>query len=521
MSINGDLCSDIVGANPVYPPIVDHSWLDVDLAKYDNYPSDNNPVRIIPKLHDLWNHAANQNGLNLIPNAQVMPLGVQSSEEDIKAVDQIVKEAKKAVMAGLKGKELSGHLRARFASKHIAMAQEALKKVAEEIGLLGNVYIDASAFSTYDEAEKFLSQHRTRLARDILMNTVGLHPSVVSSLAVGFHKNVVSSVDYNEDLLNKYRDHLIQSKRIPADTIIASKEDLRNAFLYEIPAVVTEVAPVQEKRLSEEQAKLATEQMWAEKGISDCEARDSILVPKISPIVAFVQENLAKGKRASDIKGMIRSKFAMTDIQDAVEPITVTLSKEGLTEANIDGLVKKGKISLVMGSELKKIGKKFPVKKAQEFEGAVEVAPRPVGIPGYLYPLDGKNNTDKNEGYRSASVEALKKGFELDQVKAKLLKKLSAEEADQVLAEAVTELNSIAAGVVANKAVKPAKIAVEEVAPKQTLPDPSTIPGQLSEIQATFEGSMMDEIDIDGSQNFNAVEIGDLFNRSGLDESMS
>ncbi|MBE3086364.1 MAG: hypothetical protein IMZ64_09140, partial [Bacteroidetes bacterium] len=81
MGLNGDLCSDIVGTNPVYPEIVDHSWLDVDLSKYDNYPSDNNPVRVVPKLHDLWNHAA-QTGINLVPNATVRPLGVRSSEED-------------------------------------------------------------------------------------------------------------------------------------------------------------------------------------------------------------------------------------------------------------------------------------------------------------------------------------------------------------------------------------------------------------------------------------------------------
>jgi hypothetical protein len=512
MSINGDLCSDIVGTQqPALPPIVDHSWLDVDLAKYDNYPSDNNPVRVVPKLHDLWNHAANQ-GINLIPNSQVMSLGVRSSEEDARAADQVVKEAKKAVMAGLKGKNLSGHLRARFASKHITMAQEALKKVAEEIGLLGNVYIDASAFNTYDEAEKFLSQHRSRLARDILMNTDGLHPSVISTLASDFHKNVVSSIDYNEGLLAKYRDHLIQSKRIPSDTVIASKEDLKNAFLYETPTVASaEPVKAPEKRLSEEQAKLATEQMWAEKAISECEIRDSIMIPKISPIVAFVQENLSKGKTASDIKGMIRSKFAMSDIQEAVEPIALTLSKDGLVEANIEGLIKEGKVSLVMGTELKKIGKRFPIKKAQEFEGAVETE-KPVGVPGYLYSLDGKKAEDKNEGLRKASVEALKKGFDLELVKAKLLKKLSAEETDQVLAEAVTELNSIPAGVVANKSVKPKKVLVDEVAPKQTLPDPSTIPGQLSDIQATFEGSLMNVIDIDGSQSFNAVEIGDLYN---------
>jgi hypothetical protein len=78
--LNGDLCSDIIGTNPKYAPIVDHNWLNVDLSKYDNYPSDNNPVRVLPKLHDLWNHGNLDSNTNLVPNTQSMPLCVHSSE---------------------------------------------------------------------------------------------------------------------------------------------------------------------------------------------------------------------------------------------------------------------------------------------------------------------------------------------------------------------------------------------------------------------------------------------------------
>lgn len=521
MSINGDLCTDIVGTQPNYPKIVDHSWLDVDLAKYDNYPSDNQPLRVVPKLHDLWSHATAQTGVNLIPNTQVMPLGVRSSEEDARAVDQIVKEAKKAVMAGLKGRNLSEHLRARFAAKHITLAQEALKKVAEEVGLLGNVYIDASAFSTYDEAEKFLSQHRARLARDILMNTEGLSLSVLSMLANNFHKNVVASVDYTEDLIKKYRDHLVQAKRIPADMVIASKEDLRRAFLYEeVKEVINGSPETPVKRLSEEQTKQAAEQMLHERAVSDCEAQDSILLSKISPIVAFVQENLSKGKTAAAIKEMVKSRYAMADIKDAAEALTVTLSKEGLTAEHIEGLIKEGKVSLVMGSELKKIGSKFPVKKAREFEGAVESAPS-VGTPGYLYALDGKRAADQFEPIRTAAIEALKKGFDIERVKAKILEKISVEDAERIIADAVAVHNSTPAGTVANKAQKAPKVVVEEEAPKQTLPDPSTIASQLQELEATFDGSMMNEIDIDPSRSYGSVEVAGLFNRDGFDKSIA
>ena len=515
--INGDLCSDIVGTNPVYPPIVDHNWLSVDLAKYDNYPSDNNPVRVVPKLHDIWNHSANQCGINLVPNSQVAPLGARLADEDIKAAAQVVKEAKKAVMSGLKGKNLSSHLRARFATKHIQAAAEDLKKIAEEVGLLGNVYIDASAFNSEHDAEQFLSQHRSRLASQLLVNVDGINHNVMASLATVFHKNVVASVEYNEAILTKYRDYLIMAKRIPEDMVVASKEDLRQAFLFVWPAkVAAEPVKAPEKKLDKDQMDEIMEKNAQQLSIVKAEEQDSVLIPKISPIISFVQENLAKGKVASDIKGMIRSKYAMVDIKDAAEAIGVVLSKEGLSEENINGLIKAGSISLVLGQELKKIGKKFPVKKAMDFSDAVSVE-RPVGTPGYFYTLGNRKQADKNECYRTASVEAFKKGFSMEAIKGKLEKKLSAEEADQILSEAITLMNALPAGFVANKPIKAEKIMLEEVAPKQTLPDPSTIASQIDEITATFEGCSMD-VDVDPVRDFNAVEVNELFSSEGMDE---
>jgi hypothetical protein len=518
MQLNGDLCSDVIGTNPTYPPIVDHSWLSVDLSKYDNYPSDNNPLRIVPKLSELWNHST-QAGVSLVPNTQVMPLGIRSSEEDGQAVDQIVKEAKKAVMSGLTGKKLSGHLRARFSSKHLGMAQEALKKVAEEVGLLGNVYIDASAFTSFNEAEQFLSQHRSRLARDILINVEGVHPSHVSALASTFHKNIVSSINYDENTLKKYKDHLVQAKRIPEDMVIASKEDLRKAFLYVAPISQPVVASKPEaKEIEASVVKEVMEKNSNDQAIKSAEEKDSILMPKIAPIASFVQEHIAKGKTAKDLKEMVKAKYAMVDLRDAAEALGVVLSKEGLSENHINSLIKEGKISLILGTELKKIGKKFPVKESPKFAEAVSVE-RVVGVPGYFHSLDVKKASDNNEGYRKASIEALKKGFDIEAVKAKLLKKLSAEDTDQVLLEAVTMLNALPAGIVANKAKKADRIMVEEPIQKQTLPDPSTIVAQTQEILGTFEGYTMN-VDIDPAVDFNSVEINELFNRSGIDETI-
>jgi len=521
MGLTGDLCSDIIGTNPKYPPIVDHNWLNVDLSKYDNYPSDNNPVRVVPKLNDLWSHSSAQTGVNLVPNATVMPLGVRSSEEDVRSVDQIVKEAKKAIMAGLKGRKLSEHLRVRFSPKCIAMAQEALKKVADEIGLLGNVYIDASAFNSYDDAEKFLSDHRVRLARDILMNTEGINPSVVTMLANKFHKNIVSSVEYNEDLFNKYKDFLVQAGRISKDTVIASKEDLRKAFLYEKPQEIVKNPTVKENRLSGEQVIAAVTQMFEKQAVNNRDVQDSVMLSKISPIVSFVQKNLANGKTSAAIKEMVKSKYSMVDVKDAAEALVVVLSKEGLTEANIDNAINSGKISSVIGNELKRIGKEFPVKVARKFEGAVEV-PYSAGVKGYFYPLDGKKAEDKNGELCRASVEAMKKGVELERIYNKLFEKLSNwEEVNLVLADAMREFNNLPAGRVANRPVKQSKIIVEEPSPKQVLPDPSTIASQLDELNSIFEGSRQMAVNIDSARDVKALEVGEIFNRQGIDSQIT
>jgi hypothetical protein len=511
----GDLSVDVIGANPKYPEIVDHSWFSVDTASYDNYPSDNNSVRIVPKLHDLWNHLPAQSGINLIPNSTVMPLGVRSNEEENRSAIQVVKEAKKAAMLGLKGKELSQYLRARFSPRHLEAAAEELRKVSEEVGLLGNVYIDASAFNSYQDAESFLKQHRNRLARDILVKSDTMSPNVVALLASAFHKNVVSEIIYDEKLFKKYRDHLISAGHIASDVIIDSKESLRKAFLQEkIKAVVVSVAK-EIKSLTETEINAGLEKMAENKVTADIV--DSLKMSKVIPVVSFIQENIAKGKTASNIKEMLRSKFVSIDVKEASEAIGVTLSKEGLTEENINSLMAEGKISRTLGVELKRIGKEFPVKKPTVIDNGRHS--HQVGVQGYLY-TPPSNKKSVNEIYRNASVEALKKGIEIRQVKAKLLQKLSVSEADAVIAEAVIQMNALPAGAVANQAVKPKKIAlVEDLPVKQTLPDSKTIVPQTQEILGFFEGSQM-EVQIDPLPSFGNLEIEGLQNTEGISKAL-
>ena len=500
-----NLTSDIIGTDPKYPKVVNQDWLKVDPRLYDNYPSDNNPVRVLPELAKMWDHGRSPCGL--VPNEGVQQLGLRTAEKEEKAdkeaCRQVIREAKKAVMAGMTGSVLAEHLRARFAKKHLEAAAEGLKKVSEEIGLLGNVYIDASAFDSYEEAKQFLRQHSHRLARDLLFDTETMNPHVVSMIASDFRKNVVSSINYDEKLFQHYKNHLVSDGRIPKEAVIDSKEALKIAFLYRKPAA-EDPKPKGVKRASaEEKAELY--QQYAEKRAEENrEASDAILLKKIQPIISYAQETLSNGKSKEALKEMLRSRYAMADIQDASQPLAIVVSPEGLTAKHVDSLLEDGSISTVMAEELKKIGKKFPVKKSK-FEDW-KPSSKTVGVQGYLYSPT-RPASDEHDSYRAASVEALKKGFEPDRIRTKLLEKLSAEEADKVLSDAVSAMNSTAAGAVANAAPKPKKKAIiEDPRPRQTLPDEKTTIEQTKEIISTFAGAEM-IVDVDPAPSSTGLEI--------------
>jgi hypothetical protein len=142
------------------------------------------------------------------------------------------------------------------------------------------------------------------------------------------------------------------------------------------------------------------------------------------------------------------------------------------------------------------------------------------GIQGYFYNLSGQTITDQWESYRKASVTALLKGIEPEKIKDKLLTKMSNDEADKVLSDAVVLMNSVSAGVVANKVQKPKKaVLFEEPSMMPELPDPSTIEAKTNEIADMFKGADT-TIDVGSSRKYEPLEVGELFNRDGLDSVM-
>ena len=504
----GQLPSDVIGTTPHYAPIVDHTWLDVDLASYDNYPSDNNSVRVLPKLADLWNPPQTEGpGITLIPNSTmanaVTAKGVPSSE--------IIREAKKAMMMGLTGKDLGDHLRARFVPNDLVNAKEDLQKLASEQGLLGNVYIDASAFATPNEFEAFLSRHRNRLAQDIVIAESKMTPEVVQVLASKFRKNVVASVTYTEPLLSKYRQHLIATGKISKDQVVDSKESLRKAFLMQPePAAIPE--PKQEEKLSQDAIQKVLTANAEKAELMNRLAAEEMEFDQVKAIVVFAREQMSKGKTGSDLKEILRGKYIAQDLKKAAKYLALIASDGALKE--MDGLVKAGRISEKTADSISKIAAKNPVKKPAFEE--TEKPERTVGIKGFFYALTGKKESSYPE-FRAAAVEALRRGKTMEEIRVALKTKIGAD-TDTVLAEAMNDFNAGGVGIAANKAVQAPKVkVVEDVPEKVTLPSAEQAKQSSLDFAAMFDGSSND-IPIDPvRKQSSGVDIQEMFNMSGID----
>jgi len=497
----GDLSPDIIGTNPKYIPIINEEWLTPDKNTYDNYPSDNNSVRIQPKLGEMWNNHV-ETGINLVPNSvSTMPYrSAEMSDEEITA--SVIREAKKAMMAGLREAQLAEHIRSRFAAADVMLAKDELKKLSEEQGLLGNVYIDASAFVNASEAEHFLVQHRNRLARDIVVGDGAVSKSAAHFLANKFHKNVVTAIDYNEDLFARYKMHLVEDKKVGHDFVIDSKETLRAAFMTQPMERQSNFVPVRKREYSEEEVSNTLAADTRRMIAADQLAQEELTFKHSLPIISFVREQMSKGKEAADLKEMLRGKYATEDLQGAAKYLKLVANELVFTAENMDKLADQDKITLKMAKTLKKLIKDFPIHHAEYVE---ETPQRIVGVKANLHAMGEKKALDSE--LCQTAVDMLRKGKEMVEVRDEVLGKVTAAEANAILTHAVKEFNEAPAGVVANAPIVPEKVKVVPDLPEPvTLPDPSTILAKAQDFADFYKGANTD-IEIDPTGSADTMEI--------------
>lgn len=305
--------------------VPDLNWMEL---KKDNIPTEL-PVEAVPQLQEAWTHSPEKSA-NFIDNKAALPREFVKKASDTQISD-VIKTAKMEMMNGYKGKTLAGRLAGYYEPYVIKGAKDRLIKLAEEQGLLGNVYIDITPYKSCKEAARALGRNRIRTARYV----VG-EPSThaCASHHEGFckelGKKVVAAMDYSKEVLKEYTDHLRVAGILASDEYVDSKESLREAFLR-----TPNVSPAKTKKKAEKKvdmkilnASLAKELEKSAEQQEKFAAVQRFLSAR--PILAHMQNQMLKGINGEFLKESLQSKFSSNDIKEYAEEIAKVANLQGI-----------------------------------------------------------------------------------------------------------------------------------------------------------------------------------------------
>jgi len=313
--------------------IPDLDWLKLNIEDKENIPVPFN-VQIIPQLEEQWSHKTDK-GVALTPNNTsyvVAPKG-EFSPEDILGV---VRSAKVAAMQGVTGKALAEDLGRKYQTSLIAAAKGELVKVAEEQGLLGNVYIDLSAFNSCKEASNKLGSNKIRSAQFVTGSCRHVCSSHNDGYCSELKKSVVDKVAYDSVLLSSYEKHLKVTGKIAADEKIDSKGALQEALLKsDAPKASNKAGDAEfsnpnNAMESFKDSKEAFEKELVRKEASIKSEQLENRFESAKPILASIQNSMLKGRMGKSLKEDIANNFSVETISKYSSEISKMVSLQGL-----------------------------------------------------------------------------------------------------------------------------------------------------------------------------------------------
>lgn len=314
-------------------PIQDLSWMQLTPGEnYDNIPSDFNH-QAIPQLESQWSNEHFENPFYLVPSkANVVMNDENPRSISPEQIVEVVQVAKQAMMNGSSGKEVASELRDRYASEVIQAAAPELRKVASEEGLLGNVYVDLSAYNSTKEALQRLGHHKIRTA-SFAVGSPRKERDYVDSFGRcrNLAKTVVASVDYTPAVLSHYENHLKNIGALSHTASITSREDLRLAFLSIKNA--QEAAPCDQPKsapVSDETVVTAMNDL-AEQNLSDNDkASADLRLSQARPVLAKIHDLMLKGFTGNTLKQNIRACCASEELNKYSSEISKLAGLQGL-----------------------------------------------------------------------------------------------------------------------------------------------------------------------------------------------
>lgn len=318
-------------------PIQDLNWLSLTPGEnYDNIPSDFNR-EIIPQLEAQWGSEHYENPFYLVPSKANIVVNEENTHTiSPEQIVEVVNVTKRDMMNGLSGREVAASLRDRYPSRVIQAAASELKKVAAEEGLLGNVYVDLSAFNSTKEALDHLGHHRVRTA-SFAVGSPKREKDFVDSFGRcrNLAKTVVASVDYTPAVLAHYETHLKNLGTLAKTASLTSKEDLKNAFLAAKKANSTSVSSDKQEAVfsvpSDEEASSAMASLKDLSEIKDSQEAASMRMASARPVLAKIQGLMLRGLTGDALKQSIRLACTQENL--------VTFKPEISKLANLQGLI--------------------------------------------------------------------------------------------------------------------------------------------------------------------------------------
>jgi hypothetical protein len=303
-------------------------WLDLQAADVDNIPTPNN-VRILPQLEAAWSHN-DQRGTQLVPNVMLVN-NKKASDVSSSDVADIVRQAKREMMAGVTGSALAARLGSLFMPEVIQAAKDELVKLSSEQGLLGNVYLDMTAFDSCSDAARTLGKNKVRTAKYVVGNPI---KHACSSHATGvcreLGKKVIASMEYTKDVLEGYTQHLRLAGVIAASDSVDSKESLRQAFSVKPKRAETEETPVVADKVDFDKVNLAFSEALEKNAEVQKKVASQQRFYKARPILAHMQNLMLKGKVGDALKESLAANYPMNDIAEYAPEIKRIASLQGL-----------------------------------------------------------------------------------------------------------------------------------------------------------------------------------------------
>lgn len=318
---------NIVG-NGAGAKVPDLDWASIDIENKDNIPVPMN-IEIVPQLSEAWAHRSEKSA-KVIPNKVTASWsGKKITEEDIEGV---VNTAKKEMMTGLLGKPLAMRLSSLYPPQLIKASAGRLKKIAEDQGILGNVYVDISPFDTCKDAARYLGKNKIRLAKYV---TGKPRRSVCSSHHSGYcnelNKKVADTIEYDKSLFDEYGKHLKVAGIISKDASIESKEDLRTALLSKGSKKKTAAKSKKEMpRVDFDEVKKAFDKEITRKSASLDDQQKAARFREVKPVLAFIQNEMLKGHMGGRLKEAIQKKYPENTIRKYADEIKKIASLQGL-----------------------------------------------------------------------------------------------------------------------------------------------------------------------------------------------